>query len=117
MAGQKVDSLPALTGLRGIAALWVVLFHLDADHVVPIIKNGYLGVDILFHTQWLYLVACIHPQCHKIFSNTISTILVGSSVTYLSPSFIFVDLHFVGNHYYSRFRRPVFADAGATVWH
>src|SRR5438552_11928319 len=45
---QKVGSLPALTGLRGIAAFWVVLFHLDAAHVVPFIRNGYLGVDIFF---------------------------------------------------------------------
>jgi peptidoglycan/LPS O-acetylase OafA/YrhL len=48
VAEQKVDSLPALTGLRGIGALWVVLFHLDADHGVPFIRNGYLGVDLFF---------------------------------------------------------------------
>ena len=84
---QKVDSLPALTGLRGIAALWVVLFHLDADHVVPFIRNGYLGVDIFFILSG-FIVTCLYTPRHRILSNTISTILVGSSVTYLSSSFI-----------------------------
>lgn len=40
--------MPALTGLRGVAALWVVLFHLFWPGVDPITRAGYLGVDIFF---------------------------------------------------------------------
>jgi peptidoglycan/LPS O-acetylase OafA/YrhL len=40
--------LPALTGLRGIAALWVVFFHLPATAEWPIVSQGYLGVGIFF---------------------------------------------------------------------
>ncbi len=40
--------MPALTGLRGIAALWVMFFHLPATLTWPIVRNGYLGVDVFF---------------------------------------------------------------------
>ena len=46
--------IPALTGLRAFAALAVVLFHFTTDAglhlsiVDPIIKRGYLGVDLFF---------------------------------------------------------------------
>ena len=54
----KKKELPALTGLRGIAAVWVVLFHLyptvsgyvgirGIDHF-PMIGAGFLGVDLFF---------------------------------------------------------------------
>lgn len=49
-------SLPALTGMRGVAALWVVAFHLGPPlgRLVgvpvdwPILREGYLGVDVFF---------------------------------------------------------------------
>jgi peptidoglycan/LPS O-acetylase OafA/YrhL len=50
--GQPVNAaydrrnIPALTGLRGLAAIWVVLFHLTLG--IPIIRHGYLGVDVFF---------------------------------------------------------------------
>lgn len=57
---QKNQYLPALTALRGIAALWVVLFHMDVitfyrelGPIVPhawtgLITQGYLWVDFFF---------------------------------------------------------------------
>lgn len=49
---------PGLTGVRGIAALWVVLFHahelaevpfgLPARETVVGVRSGYLGVDLFF---------------------------------------------------------------------
>lgn len=38
----------ALTGIRGIAALWVFLFHFAPTHSLPILSKGYLGVDLFF---------------------------------------------------------------------
>jgi len=46
----------ALTGIRGLAALWVVAYHfslsplasLEFQQVFPIAKCGYLGVDLFF---------------------------------------------------------------------
>ncbi len=40
--------IPGLTGLRGVAAVWVVLFHLTLGLNVPIIRYGDLGVDVFF---------------------------------------------------------------------
>src|SRR5271156_6454871 len=43
--------LPPLTGVRGLAALWVLFFHLDAFvpiGEVPVISMGYVGVDVFF---------------------------------------------------------------------
>lgn len=47
------EPLPALTGLRGIAALWVVLFHVRGLLSLPpvldaIAGSGYLAVDVFF---------------------------------------------------------------------
>ena len=39
--------MPALTGLRGIAAAWVVLFHVFGSGVF-FVGNGYAGVDVFF---------------------------------------------------------------------
>ena len=62
---SEVGYIPAIEGLRGIAVLWVVLFHyvvvrsgqfadpfvawIDASSAAKIIvRNGYLGVDLFF---------------------------------------------------------------------
>lgn len=55
MRGPDVGYLPALTGLRGIAAWWVVLYHFS-DPLVGLapswfyawVKQGYLAVDLFF---------------------------------------------------------------------
>src|SRR3569623_861731 len=49
--------LPSLTGVRGVAALWVVLFHLqqyagdfglDPIQGLPGLRTGWAGVDLFF---------------------------------------------------------------------
>ncbi|WP_373533438.1 acyltransferase family protein [Vampirovibrio sp.] len=45
--------LDALTGIRALAALWVVLFHLSTGLInfgslTPLFSRGYLGVDLFF---------------------------------------------------------------------
>jgi peptidoglycan/LPS O-acetylase OafA/YrhL len=53
---QGRHSLDGLTGLRAIAAVWVIAFHyrigpfqpLGADHILPFLGYGYLGVDLFF---------------------------------------------------------------------
>jgi peptidoglycan/LPS O-acetylase OafA/YrhL len=53
---QTPKSLPGLTGLRGLAALWVVLYHycslylpaLDAGWLGGLMSRGYLAVDLFF---------------------------------------------------------------------
>lgn len=53
VASSQID---ALTGIRAIAALWVVGFHfglfplgsLGLDDALPVLRYGYLGVDLFF---------------------------------------------------------------------
>lgn len=45
---EKVKNFQALTGIRGVAAIWVVFFHTFFGENIPIIKDGYAGVDLFF---------------------------------------------------------------------
>ncbi len=54
---RRVEALPALTGVRALAALWVLTFHLAAPTKtlfpalrghVRLVDAGYLGVDVFF---------------------------------------------------------------------
>lgn len=50
------QNIPALTGIRGVAAVWVVLFHLSESlkgalglqESAPFVITGFLGVDLFF---------------------------------------------------------------------
>lgn len=55
MAAPESGYIPALTGLRGVAAWWVVVYHFSEPlvDVVPswlllVLRHGYLSVDLFF---------------------------------------------------------------------
>ncbi len=61
--------LPALTSIRGLAAWWVVCFHLKASiasfappTVNTLIGNGYMGVDLFFILSGFILSHVHHSQ-------------------------------------------------------
>jgi peptidoglycan/LPS O-acetylase OafA/YrhL len=61
-SSTKTDSLPALTGIRGLAAWWVVLYHFrdhypdDPLHIVSrVMAHGYLAVDFFFELSGFIL--------------------------------------------------------------
>lgn len=61
-----MGEIKALTSLRGLFALWVVLFHLRAwsdlaDRPVLIVDRGYLGVDFFFLLSG-YILAARHAR-------------------------------------------------------
>jgi peptidoglycan/LPS O-acetylase OafA/YrhL len=46
---ERPRTIPGLTGLRGVAAVWVVLVHMtEGRNDIPIVQNGTLGVDVFF---------------------------------------------------------------------
>ena len=49
----RKQTIPALTGIRGVAACWVVIYHVhEFDHLpvslATVIRHGYLAVDLFF---------------------------------------------------------------------
>lgn len=50
---------PALTGVRGVASLWVFLFHAFMNYSFPLIENGHLGVDLFFVLSG-FIISHIH---------------------------------------------------------
>ena len=53
LAPKPAGEIRALTGLRGIAALYVVIFHTNGHYrfpslVLPFIRHGYIAVDLFF---------------------------------------------------------------------
>ena len=68
--------LPSLTSLRGVAALWVVLYHfsvqclpnLDTTPYTSLIHKGYLAVDMFFLLSGLVMTHVYH----RAFLNSVS---------------------------------------------
>lgn len=65
--------LPALTGVRGVAALWVVAFHLQSNLGatlgikldLPVLRVGYLGVDVFFILSGFILCHVYHDAFRR----------------------------------------------------
>jgi peptidoglycan/LPS O-acetylase OafA/YrhL len=64
------DQLPSLTALRGVAALWVVIYHysvqcfptLDVTDYTHIFHKGYLAVDMFFMLSGFVLTHVYHRK-------------------------------------------------------
>ena len=63
-------NVPSLTGVRGIAALWVVLFHVQSfggelginlAYGLPVLRAGWAGVDLFFVLSGFVLML-VHEQ-------------------------------------------------------
>lgn len=72
MTGTLPRNMPALTGVRGIAALWVLLFHLSIELGIggpqwlrPIPASGWIGVDLFFLLSGFVLMHSHHADFHQ----------------------------------------------------
>lgn len=82
--GKKI---PALTGIRGIAACWVVFYHFCAMAArspglvnlpnTPVIGRGYLGVDLFFILSGFVLTLTYRGQAKSFSSNEARRFLIG----------------------------------------
>jgi peptidoglycan/LPS O-acetylase OafA/YrhL len=94
------NEIKPLTGLRGLAALIVVLYHfLEQDtyfqSVVPsLIKRGYLGVDVFFVLSG-FVMALSYGRCFK-DRVTVSdyTLFMVKRLARIFPLYLFITLIF-----------------------
>jgi peptidoglycan/LPS O-acetylase OafA/YrhL len=83
----KPGRIDALTGVRGVAACWVVLFHafdsfgrfaaLPAFQSVPVIERGYLAVDLFFLLSGYILAANYESRFRKDQWATVRSFAIG----------------------------------------
>ena len=65
-AAPPPDRLPGLTGLRGVAAVWVVLYHAFYGRGIFLIRDGYLPVDIFFLMSGFVLAHVYLPRRERL---------------------------------------------------
>jgi peptidoglycan/LPS O-acetylase OafA/YrhL len=72
---SSAEPLPSLTPLRGVAALWVVLFHfcwhlpaVHADRYTGIVNKGYLAVDLFFMLSG-FVISHVY---HRVFARQVT---------------------------------------------
>lgn len=72
---SSVEPLPSLTPLRGIAALWVVLFHycwhfpaVHPDRYTGAVYKGYLAVDLFFMLSG-FVISHVY---HRVFAKQVT---------------------------------------------
>ena len=99
---SAVSQLPSLTALRGLAALWVVLFHytalyfprLDMTGHSWLIGKGYLAVDLFFMLSGFVMTHVYHRAfCESVKQNYRSFLV--ARVARLYPLHVVVLLLFV----------------------
>ena len=78
---RKIVNFPGLTGLRGVGAIWVLVFHAQYGLHLPVADAGYLGVDLFFilsgfvlshahsnmHWSWLNYINFLQNRFARIF--------------------------------------------------
>ncbi len=103
MAPRPPADIASLTGLRGIAALWVVLYHLTDRLRWPVFDAGWLGVDMFFtlsgfvlthvyadrnmFTTWRSYVGFLMVRLARIYPLHIFALLVVAAVALLVPGY------------------------------
>jgi peptidoglycan/LPS O-acetylase OafA/YrhL len=96
------STITALTGIRGVAALWVVLFHFHlvslaawraGDRVAPI-AYGYLGVDLFFLLSG-FIMSHVHGQDFILLRRKVVLTFYGLRLARLYPVHLFVLLGLV----------------------
>lgn len=111
-------NVPSLTGVRGIAALWVVLFHIQlfgkelgvaALSGLPVLRSGWTGVDLFFvlsgfvlmlvhekdfvRLDWAPLARFAWLRVFRVYPLATVVLLLILGLTLLDPGFAVADRH------------------------
>jgi peptidoglycan/LPS O-acetylase OafA/YrhL len=101
-AASSKAQLPSLTSLRGVAALWVVLYHysiqclpnLDITSYTYIIHKGYLAIDMFFMLSGFVMTHVYHRAFSDDVCRNYRSFIV-ARVARIYPLHLFVLLLFV----------------------
>jgi peptidoglycan/LPS O-acetylase OafA/YrhL len=94
----QADFLPSLTPLRGLAALWVILYHftwqyfpqLNSEPFTEAIAKGYLAVDLFFLLSGFVLThVYLTSFAHKVTSDSYRA-FIAARVARIYPLHVFV---------------------------
>ena len=102
------DAIPALTGIRGLAAWWVVLYHFretypdDPLHIAGrVMAHGYLAVDFFFELSG-FILALNYLHVFRNLSSRQAVQFLGLRLARIYPLHIFMLILFllnsVGDH-------------------
>jgi peptidoglycan/LPS O-acetylase OafA/YrhL len=114
--------LPSLTPLRGIAALWVVLYHytaqyfpnLDITNYTQVIGKGYLAVDIFFMLSGFVMTHVYHRAFSESITNNYKNFLVARFAR-LYPLHVFILLLFVATALSANLAASAFTGASRSI--
>lgn len=102
------QDLPSLTPLRGLAAVWVVIYHYDiwapSAHLSaysPIIDKGYLAVDLFFMISGFVMTHVYHHAFVRDFRGDYLR-FIGARIARLYPLHILILLLFLATALSSR---------------
>src|SRR5271165_686586 len=103
ISGSSKEQLPCLTALRGIAALWVVIYHysvqcfpnLDVRPHTYLIHKGYLAVDMFFMLSGFVLAHVYHRPFSESVTSRQYWRFIAARIARIYPLHLLVLLLFV----------------------
>jgi peptidoglycan/LPS O-acetylase OafA/YrhL len=112
------EQLPSLTALRGIAALWVVLYHysvqcfpnLDIRAYTYVVEKGYLAVDMFFMLSGFVMAHVYHQRFAKSVSDNYWSFIV-ARIARIYPLHLLILLLFVATAFASHLMASTLQDS------
>lgn len=93
IAQGKPKVFDALTGLRGLGALWVTLFHIFDSSNFTIVNQGYLGVDLFFILSG-FILSHVHAKDFTVYTYHTHIRFIQLRLARIYPLHVFILLCF-----------------------
>ena len=100
MMSSKCEEIKSLTGLRGIAALYVALYHFKAgkffgESLAPFFERGYIAVDLFFVLSGFVIALTYTSLFENGFNFSAFKNFMGRRIARIYPLYLIMTLIFV----------------------